>query len=170
MRNALLKIWGFCCVPFMFMCGGMIFGFVMNSVSNSGTYFGLSARFILATLLYVLGMVLLCKMPKRSLIISSAVVCVISLIHYLLLIYRFRFGTIENNSLMTAQKLLSVFITLPNNIVFPVASFLDADSSVVLSIIFSVIEILLPMVYAFSGAFNRIIALFEKSNVNNTSR
>ena len=109
-----------------------------------------------------LGIFLLSKMPGRKLIVSAAAVCVVSLIYYLLLIYRFWLGGIENHGFLAAQKILGVFTTLPNNIIFPFATFWGAESSIVVTIIFSIIEILLPMVFALSGVFHRIIDRTEK--------
>ena len=162
MRKILAKIWEFGCVPFVLLCGRVIFDAVSLICAHGGTYFGQPARFIIALLLCVTGMFLLRRMPKRALIVSSAAVCVISLVYYLLMAYRLLFGAAENPGLLTVQNILGVFTPLPNNIIFPIAALFGAGSSFASAIVFTAIEIIFPMVYAFSGVFNRLTALWGK--------
>lgn len=152
MKNALLKIWQYSSVPVVLLCGGAVFSLLLHLFTQNGSYVAMPVRFALALILFALGMFLLRRMPKRSLVVSSAVMCVIALVYYLVLMYRLRIGSTAD--LQNVQSVLASFITLPNNIVMPFAVILGAENYPVMAIITTVIEILLPMLFAISSIFN----------------
>jgi len=158
MRKVIGKIWGFCCVPAVLLCQGIIFSVIFRAVTSGDGYMGSFGRFALALSLVLVGMFLLRKTPKSALIRSSAVACAISLLIALLGL------TAANGSgLPNIYDALRFFIITPNNIVLPVTSAVAGAPSPALAILFTVVEILFPMVYVFSGVFARLTVMTGRS-------
>lgn len=162
MKKIVDKIWKVCCVPVLFLCGGLVLGLISRVCTQYGLGFGLLVRFALALVLFLFGMFLLRRMSKRLLLVSSAIVCAFSLAYYAVLVYRFWFAGAEVGDMAALQNILSVLIIVPNNIMLPIGTLLSADSFLMSAVVLTVIEILLPMLYAFSGVFNRIISASDK--------
>jgi hypothetical protein len=161
MKTKLKRKIQYACVPAALFGGGLIFSIIFGIITRGGIRFGMPARFALALFLCLLGMFLLRRIPKRTLIVSCAIACVIVAAVNLLWL-----AAVGNSSLVTLFSILDWFRNIPNNIVFPLSSLFSAGSYAA-AIIFTIIEALVPMVYAFSGVFDRIAALLAKNTDNN---
>ena len=166
----------FASVPLALFCGGLALTVLLwlllplRELPVPGFLTGAIA-FVEALILGLLGMFLLRKVPKRRLVISSAVACGIVLIFQLVNVLLMSASDptgIGVVLLRAAHRFFSPFAAIPNKLLdWAATGIMNAMSdgagnydtgAKCAAVIFTVIETLLPMLYSFSGVFNRLFA------------
>ena len=161
-------------VPLALFCGGMALtglSWLINPLYELNTpgFLIVAMTFIAALVLGLLGMFLLRNVPKRRLVVSSAIACglvlIFQLASVLLVSPRDPFG-VGTALLHLAYRIFGPFAVIPFRLLnWAATGIMNAMSdgagnygagAKCASVIFTVIETLLPMLYSFSGAFNRL--------------
>ena len=148
-------------VPLALLGEGVVFHVIFRMFSGNGEGLGTAASFLLALFLFVAGMFLLRKVPRRTLIISSAAASAVAL-----LINVLQLAAFVVQEMRAVLAVFGIYLCVPFNLTVLPGSVFDCGDSPEAAWILTVVEIMIPMLCSFSGIFAGRTAETEKTHNN----